>query len=128
MASTIQMRQGQFWQISDEAVEFAENRGRIPHDTDRGCVIIEGNASLDRGGSTVLIVPTSSQVHLKNTYDVLIPSPPAPNKDCIALVEHPMTVLRSDLTYLVQPIGDPYMRQILFGLVTKLGIEITKSS
>jgi mRNA-degrading endonuclease toxin of MazEF toxin-antitoxin module len=118
------MRQGQVWQISDEAVEFAQNRGRIPHETDRGCVIIEGNESLARGSPTVLIVPTSSQTHLKDTYDVLVPHPPAPNQDCVALVEHPMTVLRSDLTFLVQPIGDEYLRQILFGLVAKLGIKV----
>lgn len=128
MVSTIQMRQGQIWQISDAAVEFAEKRGRIPHEADRCCVIMEGNPSLDRGGSTVLIVPTSSQVHLKNTYDVIIPSPPAPNGNCVALVEHPMTVLRSDLTYLVQPVGDEYVRKILFGLVAKLGIDVTKST
>lgn len=116
--------QGQFWQIADEAVEFATTRGRIPHETDRGCVVIEGNPALARGGSTVLIVPTSSQVHLKDTYDVLIPSPPAPNKDCIALVEHPMTVLRSDLTYLVQPLPADFLRKILFGLVAKMGIAV----
>lgn len=125
MVTTIQMRQGQFWQLADEAVEFAENRGRLPHEADRGCVIIEGNESLHRGRVTVTVVPTSSQTHLKDTYDVFIPHPPAPNKDCIALVEHPMTVLRSDLTYLVQPLGNDYLRQILYGMVTKLGITPT---
>jgi hypothetical protein len=77
---------------------------------------------------TVAIVPTSSQVHLKSEYDVYIPHPPAPNSACIALVEHVMTVLRSDLTHLVQPLPtEPtdYLAQILVGVAKKFGIAIT---
>jgi hypothetical protein len=96
------LRQGQYWQLRDEAVEFAENRGRLVHEADRGCVVIEGDESLNLGGARVLVLPTSSQTRFQEQYDVLLPHPPAPNRDCVVLVGHPMSVMRDDLSHFVQ--------------------------
>jgi mRNA-degrading endonuclease toxin of MazEF toxin-antitoxin module len=114
-------RQGQFWWISDEAIAFPENRDRESHPT-RGCIVIEGDESLARGGARVLVVPTSSQTDRKDVYDVVIPHPPAPNYECVALVEHVQPVLRSDLTNLVARLPDPWPDRVLAAVLAVFGV------
>ncbi|SRR6266496_3362558 len=114
-------RQGQFWWVADEAIAFPEDREREPHLT-RGCIVIEGDSSLDRGGARVLVVPTSSQTDRKDTYDVVIPHPPAPNYACVVLVEHVQPLLRSDLRNLVMRLPQPWADRVLAALLAVLGV------
>lgn len=114
-------RQGQFWWVADAAIAFPEERDRDPHHT-RGCIVIEGDESLARGGARVLVVPTSSQTDRKETYDVIVPHPPAPNYECVALVEHVQPILRSDLTNLVCRLADPWPDRILAAVLSMLGV------
>jgi mRNA-degrading endonuclease toxin of MazEF toxin-antitoxin module len=114
-------RQGQFWWVTDEAIAFPESREREAHPT-RGCIVIEADASLDRGGARVLVVPTSSQTDRKDVYDVVIPHPPAPNHPCVALVEHVQPILRSDLRNLVMRLPQPWSDRVLAALLAVLGV------
>lgn len=114
-------RQGQFWWVRDEAIAFPEHREREPHPT-RGCIVVEGDESLARNGARILIVPTSSQTDRKEMYDVVIPHPPAPNYECVALVEHVQPILRSELTNLVGRLADPWPDRVLAGVLAVLGI------
>lgn len=117
-----QIRQGQFWWVADEAIAFPEDRGRDPH-PNRGCIVVEGDASLARGGVRVLVVPTSSQTDRKSTYDVVIPHPPAPNYECVALVEHVQPILRTELTNLVARLPAEWADRVLAGVLLVLGVE-----
>jgi mRNA-degrading endonuclease toxin of MazEF toxin-antitoxin module len=84
--------------------------------------VVEGDESLDRGGVRVLIVPTSSQTDRKETYDVVIPHPPAPQYECVALVEHVQPILRSDLKNLVCRLPDEWADRVLAAVLAVLGI------
>jgi mRNA-degrading endonuclease toxin of MazEF toxin-antitoxin module len=116
------VKQGQFWWVADQAIAFPEDRDRDPHEN-RGCIIVEGDASLARGGVRVLVVPTSSQTDRKDTYDVVIPHPPAPNYECVALVEHVQPILRTDLNNLVGPLPPEWADGVLAGVLLVLGVE-----
>jgi hypothetical protein len=120
------IRQGQFWWVNDEVVMFPEDRERSPHPS-RGCVILEGNESLDRGGKRVQIIPTSSQTQYKEEYDVVISSPPLPGgAEYIALVQHLQPILRSDLKNLCVPLKDEWLNKILAAHLRSLGIDATE--
>jgi hypothetical protein len=118
----IPLRQGQFWWVEDGAIDFPENPERDPHPT-RGCIIIEGDTSLDRGGLRVLIVPTSSDTSRKDANDVVIPNPPAPRVECVALIGHVQPILRSNLKSLVQKLPDEWTDKLLLGVITLLDLE-----
>ena len=115
-------RQGQFWWVDDAVIVFPENRERDPKDS-RGCILVEGDASLARGGARVIIVPTSTRTDLKDVYDVVIPSPPAPMWECVALVEHVQPIRRSDLKNLVGPLPGEWPDKVLAALLLALGVE-----
>jgi mRNA-degrading endonuclease toxin of MazEF toxin-antitoxin module len=117
-----QVKQGQFWWVDDKVIAFPEDRDREPH-TSRGCIIVEGDASLNRGGVRVLVVPTSSQTDRKDIFDVVIPHPPAPTYACVALVEHVQPILRADLTNLVGPLPEEWADKVLGGVLLALGVE-----
>jgi mRNA-degrading endonuclease toxin of MazEF toxin-antitoxin module len=121
-----QIRQGQFWWVDDTVVIFPEEREREPHTTNRGCIVVEGDAALARGGLRVLVVPTSGQTERKDTYDVVIPHPPAPQYECVALVEHVQPILRADLKNLVAPLPDIWIDRVLAGLLLALGVEVVE--
>jgi mRNA-degrading endonuclease toxin of MazEF toxin-antitoxin module len=111
-----------FW-LSDRAIEFAEERGRIPHETRRCCVIVEGTPSLGRADSPkVLVVPTSSRVDLKGPFDVLIPHPPAPSTDVMVRIEHVQPVLRDDLEDYVQRLKPDVVDEIMASLASFLDL------
>lgn len=114
-------RQGQFWWVDDGVIAFPASRGREPHRS-RGCIVIEGDESLDRGGVRVLVVPTSSQTDRKERYDVVIPHPPAPNYECVALVEHVQPILRSDLQNLVGRLPNEWADRVLASVLAVLGV------
>lgn len=121
-APGIRLRQGQFWWVEDNAIDFPENPQRDPHPT-RGCIIIEGDTSLDRGGLRVLIVPTSSDTSRKDANDLVIPHPPAPQVECVALIGHVQPILRSNLRSLVQKLPDGWIDKLLLGVIALLDLE-----
>jgi mRNA-degrading endonuclease toxin of MazEF toxin-antitoxin module len=118
----IPLRQGQFWWVEDDAIDFPENPERDPHSS-RGCIIIEGDTSLDRGGLRVLVVPTSSDTSRKDVNDLVIPHPPAPQVECVALIGHVQPILRSNLKNLVQKLPDEWIDKMLLGVITLLDLE-----
>jgi PemK-like, MazF-like toxin of type II toxin-antitoxin system len=120
----IGLAQGQFHWVKDEVIVFPEDRDREPHES-RGCIIVEGNESLARGGKRVQVVPTSSQTHRKDKYDVVIPSPPLPGgAECLALVQHLQPILREDLKSLVVPLKREWVDKVLAAHLLALGIVV----
>lgn len=117
------IRQGHFYWVDDEAIFFPEEPEREPHPT-RGCIVIEGDESLRHGAARVLVVPTSTDVARKDVYDVIIPSPPMPRAECVALVGHVQPILRSDLRNLVQPLPGEWVDRVLAAMVGVLGLPI----
>lgn len=118
------LRQGQFWWVKDNVVVFPEEPDREPH-TSRGCMIIEGDESLGYGGKRVQIIPTSSQTHLKDRYDVIIPSPPLPGgAEYVALVQHLQPILREHLKDLVVPLNPDWVERIMAAHLKSLAIEV----
>jgi hypothetical protein len=121
---SVAIRQGQFWWVDDNVIVFPEERDRTPH-KGRGCIVVEGNESLDMGGKRVQIVPTSSQTHLKGVYDVIIPSPPLPGgAEYVALIQHVQPILRHELTSLCIPLKDEWTDRILAAILKSLGITV----
>jgi PemK-like, MazF-like toxin of type II toxin-antitoxin system len=117
------LRQGDMFQLSDEAFEFAENRGRVPHERDRCCIVVEGDESLEREDSQkVLIVPTSSRVDVKGPYDVFLPHPPSPHKDAMVRVEYMTPVLRDELGDYVQRLKPEYIDAIMASVASYLDL------
>jgi mRNA-degrading endonuclease toxin of MazEF toxin-antitoxin module len=120
----IGLAQGQFHWVKDEVIVFPEDRDREPHES-RGCIIVEGNESLALGGKRVQVVPTSSQTHRKDKYDVVIPSPPLPGGvECVALVQHLQPILREDLKSLVGPLNREWVDKVLAAHILALGIVV----
>jgi mRNA-degrading endonuclease toxin of MazEF toxin-antitoxin module len=115
------IRQGWFCWVDDGVIAFPDDRERDPHAT-RGCVVVEGDASLARGGTRVLVVPTSSQTDRKDTYDVILPHPPAPT-ECVVLVEHVQPILRADPKGGAGRLPDEWVDKILASLLLALGVE-----
>lgn len=112
MSARLPLTQGQFCWVNDVAIAFPESREREPHSR-RGCVVIEGQKSLDAEGLRVVVVPTSSNTSRKDTFDVVIPSPPAPISECVALVAHVQPILRSDITDLVRKLSPEWSTEFL---------------
>jgi mRNA-degrading endonuclease toxin of MazEF toxin-antitoxin module len=105
-----------YW-LADDAVSFAETKGRMPHERKRCCVVVEGNPSLNRAGSQkVSIVPTSSRTDIKGEFDILIPHPPSPNTDVMVRVEYVQTVLRDELGDYVQQLKADLVDEIMASL------------
>jgi hypothetical protein len=103
--------------LSDSAVEFAEQRGRIPHERDRCCIVVEGAPSLARTDSVkVFVVPTSSRVDIKGPYDILLPHPPSPNKPVMVRIECATSILRDDLGDYVQLLKPDVVDEIMASL------------
>jgi hypothetical protein len=112
------------YRLSDRACEFAESRGRIPHERSRCCIVVEGNASLDREGSkTVTVVPTSSNLSIKNFHDVYIEAPPSPNNTPVyARIQHVMLVMRDELEDYIQQLKPDLVDEIMAALGLYLGL------
>ena len=120
----VTISQGQLWWAKDEVIVFPESRDREPHES-RGCIVIEGNPSLGHGAKRVLVVPTSTRTDLKDVYDVVIPSPPAPGgRDVVALVSHVQPILREDLKHLVGPLKGEWVDRILAAALAVLDVEV----
>ena len=86
--------------------------------------MVESDANLALGGVRVLIVPTTSQMDRKERLDVVISCPPAPQRECLALIGHVQPVLRSDLQHLVQRLPDDWLDRILAALIEFIGVPI----
>jgi mRNA-degrading endonuclease toxin of MazEF toxin-antitoxin module len=114
------LRQGQIHWVRDEAIAFPENEGR-EHKPTRCCIILEGAESLKQGTARVLVVPTSTRTDLKDVYDVIIPSPPAP-AECVALVGHTQPILRSELTNLIQQLPAEHVQALLAAVLLVIGV------
>ena len=117
------LEQGQMFWLKDQAIEFAEQRGRIPHESKRCCVVVEGTRSLARTESKkVLVVPTSSRIDLKGPYDVLLPSPPSPNVPVMVRIEHVQPILRDDLADYVQKLRPAVVDELMAALAVFLDL------